>query len=137
MVKRRTNTAILQIGGSEPDVEFMQVMCARSGWEPSFTVIHDGRAAIGRITERAAGIPRPHLILLDLDGLGQQGHELLTLIRSQPEMDGIPIVMLTDIPDSTERQRSLSLGAAFHVLKPTGVEEASRLMQQLEACLPT
>ena len=128
---------VLVIGGSQPDVEFMTEVCALSGWEPSFTVVREGSPAFALVARCAeGGEPPPRLILLDRDALGGRTHELLVFIRERSGMAGVPVVVLTDIPDERERERSLSLGASAHVLKPIRLDDAERLVRQWRSLVP-
>ena len=49
----------------------------------------------------------------------------------------VPVVVLTDIQDARERERCLSLGAVAHMLKPTRLDEAERLIHELKSFVPS
>ena len=132
----RKPITILQIGGSQPDVAFLQEICTLSDWNPSFAVVRDCPSAYAVVAQCSReGAQPPQLIILDLDAMGRHGHDLLAFIREQPGTAEVPVVVLTDILDAHERDRSLSLGAASHLLKPTRLDEAERLVRQLKSYL--
>ena len=82
---------VLLIGGSQPDVEFLQEMCTLSGWVPSFTIVRDAPSAIALVAGFSEGEERfPHLIILDLDAMRSHAHDLLVLIREPAPVSWSP-----------------------------------------------
>src|SRR5688500_20296476 len=54
----------------------------------------------------------PDLALIDIDlGAGDNGWEMIRLLRANPITAKIPIVMLTGSSDTLNRERSLRMGA--------------------------
>src|SRR5690606_34201243 len=60
-------------------------------------VVRDGAEALDFLYRRGEheGAPRPDLILLDLNLPKYDGRQVLTKIKSDPELSDIPIVVLT------------------------------------------
>lgn len=67
------------------------------------------------VTEKA---PKPHLILLDLNLPGLDGHEVLGQIKSDSTLRRIPVVVLTDSQDKQDVVRSYGAGASSYITKP-------------------
>ena len=66
---------------------------------------------------RLAVAETPDLILLDLVLPQKDGFEVLTKIRSTPEMNKVPVIVLTNLESSEEVERALSLGAYTYLVK--------------------
>lgn len=86
--------------------------------ELSVAVASGGREGL----ERAVAL-RPDLVLTDLMMAGGTGEELLRGIRARPELDGVPVVVLTAKADDELRVRLLRSGAQDHVMKPFSASE--------------
>lgn len=65
----------------------------------------------------------PDLILLDWMLPGLSGIELCRRLRSRPETERLPIIMLTARGEESERVRGLSTGADDYVVKPFSIPE--------------
>jgi CheY-like chemotaxis protein len=66
--------------------------------------------------------PRPGLILLDLNMPRLDGREALALIKSDPSLRRIPIVVLTTSKAEEDVFRSYDLGANSYITKPVSFE---------------
>jgi CheY-like chemotaxis protein len=69
----------------------------------------------GRFSQRAAGPPR--LILVDLKMPRVNGFELLQQIRSERELNPVPVVVLTSSREERDVERAYDLGANGYVVK--------------------
>ena len=65
----------------------------------------------------------PDLVLLDWMLPGLSGIEVCRMIRSKPETQRLPVIMLTARGEETERVRGLATGADDYVIKPFSVPE--------------
>jgi len=65
----------------------------------------------------------PDLIILDWMLPGLSGIELCRRLRTRPETERLPVIMLTARGDETERVRGLATGADDYVVKPFSVPE--------------
>lgn len=63
--------------------------------------------------------PPPDLVLLDLNLPGMDGHEVLRRIREGPELEGLPVVVLSTSKAREDVRRSYELRANAYVTKPT------------------
>ncbi|MBX3468341.1 MAG: response regulator [Planctomycetes bacterium] len=78
----------------------------------------DGREGL----ERALRAP-PDLVLTDVMMPGMSGEQLVAAIRARPELDPIPVVLLTAKADDELRVRLLRGGAQDYLMKPFSLEE--------------
>ncbi|WP_062017717.1 phosphate regulon transcriptional regulator PhoB [Aureimonas sp. AU4] len=74
----------------------------------------------------------PDLLILDWMLPGLSGVELCRRLRTRPETERLPIIMLTARGEESERVRGLSVGADDYVVKPFSTPE---LMARVRAML--
>lgn len=74
---------------------------------------------------RARRLPRPMLILLDLDGPGMPGLEFLKILKNDKALQPIPLVVLSRTNYEHRVATSFALGAAGYILKSDNYEEMS------------
>ncbi len=80
-----------------------------------------------------ADAPLPDLILLDLNMPRMDGREALALIKSDPHLRYIPVVVLTTSKAEEDIMRSYDIGAASYITKPVtfdGLVESIRGLGQ-------
>ena len=68
--------------------------------------------------ERESTSPRPGLILLDLNMPRMDGREALAVIKADPNLRRIPVVILTTSRAEEDIYRSYDLGVSGYVAKP-------------------
>lgn len=61
---------------------------------------------------------RPDLIVLDVMMPGQDGYQICNWLHSDPETQGIPIIIMTAHAEDIYERISIDLGAAEHLTKP-------------------
>ncbi len=98
----------------EDDVFTRELVSASLGYdELDLAFEGDGSLALQRIRET-----QPDLVLMDVMLPGRDGVTLTQLLKSDPTLRRIPIVMLTGEARREILQRSLDAGAADFVVKP-------------------
>lgn len=65
-----------------------------------------------------AGKPQPHVILLDVGLPGRDGLEILGELKADPNLQHIPVLMLTASADQADVERAFRLQAACYIVKP-------------------
>jgi CheY-like chemotaxis protein len=65
--------------------------------------------------------PRPHLILLDLNLPGTDGREVLATIRSNKELNLMPVVVFTTSFNQKDVNFCYGQGVNGYILKPMGI----------------
>ena len=80
-----------------------------------YTVLtaEDGEAAL-----RVARAERPGLVLLDLNMPIKSGYQVCEELKSDPELKGIHIIMLTAKGQDSDRARGVAAGADEYITKP-------------------
>ncbi len=67
---------------------------------------------------RLARAHHPHMILLDVIMPEPDGYQVLRLLKSEPAMEDIPVVMLTANGTERDMHRSIDVGSVCHLVKP-------------------
>jgi len=90
--------------------------------------VHDGDdamnyiAGLGKYDSRAK-YPFPKVVLLDIKMPKANGFEVLSWIRQRPELNGLPVVILTGSCLEKDRLRAMELGAsAFFTKTPRSAD---------------
>jgi len=92
-------------------------------------VARDGMAALAML--QAAEIPRPYLILLDLNMPRMNGIEFLREIRQDPELQTLTVVVLTTSNEDRDRVDAYQLNVAGYLLKPVTFHAFADVMATL------
>jgi CheY-like chemotaxis protein len=97
-------------------------------------VVNDGEQAMAFLRQEGeyAGLPRPDLVLLDLNLPRMDGREVLQAIKSDPELSSIPVVVLTTSEAEDDVLRSYSLHANAYVTKPVDFERFIDVVRQID-----
>ncbi len=77
-------------------------------------VAKDGEQAL----KRAAGTPRPDLILLDVMMPGMDGYEVCRRLKAMPEARDIPVIFVTALSEARDESAGLEAGAIDYITKP-------------------
>ena len=74
---------------------------------------------------------KPNLILLDLNMPRMNGHEALRLIKSDPVLRRIPVIVLTTSKAAADVNKTYDLGVNSYILKPDHFEELVRIANEI------
>jgi CheY-like chemotaxis protein len=89
----------------------------------------DGAEAIER-----ARIDRPSLILMDVTMPGTSGWNAVRALRDQLETQSIPIIVITGLAETRDRDASFAAGSDAYLSKPVSPR---RLLEEVRRFLPT
>jgi CheY-like chemotaxis protein len=73
----------------------------------------------------------PDVILLDIRMAEMNGFSTLQTIKGDPQLQHIPIVMMTGMPNDLSRKRSKQAGAEYYLTKPFSVEHLLDLIEMI------
>lgn len=100
-------------------------------------VVRDGAEALDYLYRRGEFAGRrpgnPAVLLLDLKMPKVDGMEVLSQIKSDPDLKKIPVVVLTSSREEKDLLRSYDLGVNAFVVKPVGFEEFVDAVKQVGA----
>ncbi|GFO60439.1 response regulator [Geomonas silvestris] len=97
-------------------------------------VVDDGEKAMAFL-RRGPGYenaPRPDLVLLDLNLPRKDGREVLSEIKSDPELRSIPVVILTTSQAEEDVYRSYNLHANCYITKPIDLNQFLHVVRSIE-----
>ena len=77
-------------------------------------------------------VPRPDIILLDLNLPRRNGHEILSELKGDPELRDIPVVMLSTSHDERDVRESYRRQASSFITKPVDFDEYTEQLHDLE-----
>ncbi len=96
--------------------------------------VKDGEQALDYVYRRGRFEGRsgvgPRLILLDLKMPKVDGIEVTRIIKGDPKMRHIPIVIMTSSKEERDISESYSLGANSYIVKPVGFEALANVASQ-------
>jgi CheY-like chemotaxis protein len=124
---------ILLIEDNPGDVRLTQEAFRDANKDIRLHVATDGVEAISflRRTGAKADVPRPDLILLDLNLPKMDGREVLTYIKKDVSLKLIPTVILTTSDAESDIVKSYELQANCYLTKPVQLEAFESLVQSI------
>ncbi|MFH8468421.1 response regulator [Streptomyces sp. NPDC017991] len=93
--------------------------------------VTDGVAALEHL--RTPGTPRPDLIVLDLNMPRMNGRDLLKVLKSDDDLQTIPVVVLTTSTAPDDVTGAYSSHANAYVTKPVNLDEFEQAVQSIDA----
>jgi CheY-like chemotaxis protein len=125
---------ILLVEDNPADVRLTREALTQAKVMNTLHVVNDGVAAIDFLQRRAphTHAPAPDLILLDLNLPRRDGREVLAIIKSDPSLKRIPVVILTTSRAEEDILRSYDLHANAYVAKPVSLAEFLEAVRALE-----
>jgi chemotaxis family two-component system response regulator Rcp1 len=124
---------ILMVDDNPADIDLTSDVLARSKRHFHVNAVHDGVEAISYLRRegRYAHVPAPDLVILDLNLPRKDGCEVLSSIKADPALAGIPVVVFTTSQASSDIARSYKLGANCYLKKPGNLAEFSAVVQSM------
>lgn len=125
---------ILLVEDSPGDVRLTQEALRDGRVLNRLSVVGDGEAALQflRRTGPYANAPTPDLILLDLNLPRRSGIEVLGVIKQDPALRRIPVVVLTMSSAEKDVVRSYDLHANCYIVKPVDLAQFMGAVEQIE-----
>jgi CheY-like chemotaxis protein len=124
---------ILLVEDSPEDFETTERAFRRSGLKNPIIRCADGEEALDFLFRRGsfAEAPRPGVILLDLNLPGTDGREVLAEIKADPQLQQIPVVVLTTSSDDRDVRACYKAGASSYIQKPVDLEGFMQAIERL------
>lgn len=130
-----TRRTILLVEDSPDDVELARYALGRCRVANHVVVSHSGEEALAYLIRAGDDetVPRPDLVLLDLQLPGMSGLEMLRRVRALPDIRRTLVVVLTTSDEEADVVASYDLGANSYIRKPVDLAEFTNVMDQLGA----
>lgn len=119
---------ILLVEDNPDDVEITTRALAKSRIGNGLAVVRDGQEALDYLRREGdyggnPDLPRPDLVLLDINLPRVNGLEVLARIRSDKAIARLPVIMLTASSQEEDIVRSYDAGANSFIQKPVEFEK--------------
>ena len=120
------------VADDDPDIlELVVLRLELSGYRT--IAAHDGAQALAAVREQ-----RPTLCILDVQMPKLSGFDVLHSIRADPELEGIPVILLTASVQDQDVIKGLESGADDYLRKPFApVDLQTRVAALLNGRLPS
>lgn len=132
----RTHHALL-VEDSADDAELMLAALAEYCDAERVAIAKDGEEALDYLYRRGRHAARPSgnpvLILLDIKMPKMDGLEVLRVIKNDPSLKTIPVVMLTSSREERDLTSSYRLGTNGYVVKPLLFGELHAVLKKTAA----
>ena len=123
---------ILLVEDNPADVRLTQEAFKDARVPNRLHVARDGVEALGMLRDATGAVPRPDLILLDLNLPRKDGREVLQDIKRDEALRHIPVVILSTSPAEQDIALSYRLGANAFVTKPVDIDRFFQVIRSLE-----
>lgn len=125
---------ILLIEDNPGDVRLTQEAARETKVHNNMHIVNNGLDAMAflRHEGRFGTVPRPDLILLDLNMPGMDGREVLRQVKSDESLRRIPVVIITSSQAEEDILRAYDLQASCYVTKPVDLDQFIKVVKNIE-----
>ena len=130
------NTIAILIADDDPDDrEMIRDAFEENRLNNELHFVKDGEELMDYLLQRGAyageAVPKPGLILLDLNMPKKDGREALKEIKNDPHLREIPVVVLTTSKAEEDIYRSYQLGVNSFITKPVTFDSLVTITREL------
>lgn len=125
---------LLLVEDNPGDVELTQEALRESKLHVNLHVAIDGEIALAHLWREGAyaDVPRPDLVVLDLNLPKIDGREVLERVKGDPGLASIPIVVMTSSSADEDVARSYELHANCFVTKPLDMDQFDKVVRAID-----
>ena len=125
---------ILMVEDNPGDVRLTVEALKEAKVRNNLHTVEDGVEALAflRREGRYAEVPRPDLVLLDLNLPKMNGREVLAEIKEDPDLRRIPVVILTISQAEQDIVKSYNLHANCYITKPVDLDQFLEVVKSIE-----
>lgn len=97
-------------------------------------IVEDGEEALAFLRKEGpfSTVPRPDLILLDLNLPKMNGQEVLEIIKRDEKLKRIPVVILTTSQADEDILKAYNLNANCYITKPVDFDQFSHVVKKIQ-----
>lgn len=136
-MKKQKNTITILMADDDPDDRLMTKEAFKEvRLTNNFHLVEDGEELMDYLYRRGKythlqNSPLPGLILLDLNMPKKDGREALNDIKSDPDLQHIPVVVLTTSKAEEDILKSYNLGANSFIRKPVSFDALIEIVKSV------
>jgi CheY-like chemotaxis protein len=121
---------ILLVEDSRADARFTREILKETCVSHRLTTVPDGVEALQYLFREGkySNATKPDVIILDLNMPRKTGHDVLSAIRKRPELEPIPVILLTVSENPTDVATAMHLKMNYYVRKPVPVDTLRALL---------
>jgi chemotaxis family two-component system response regulator Rcp1 len=125
---------ILMVEDNPGDVRLTVEALKEGKVRNNFYTVADGEEAMKFLRREGpyGQMPRPDLVLLDLNLPKKNGREVLAEIKADHELKRIPVVILTVSEAEQDILKSYNLHANCYITKPVNLEQFIQVVRSIE-----
>jgi CheY-like chemotaxis protein len=109
------------------DVYLVRRALAQSGIDYDLHIVEDGGAVLSLLGRIGEEVPRPDILLMDLNLPKVDGTELIRLFKQNPDCEQVPVIVVTSSDSPKDRARTAQLGISAYFRKPSDLSEFMQL----------
>jgi two-component system, chemotaxis family, response regulator Rcp1 len=132
----KENSLQILIVEDSPSDAFIAKEALKRACEPSHVhAVQDGVEAMEFLHREGkyADVPRPDLILLDLNLPRKDGREVLAEVKADENLKSIPVIVLTSSGADQDVSRAYSLHANCYLTKPVDFSQFKEMIHSIES----
>jgi CheY-like chemotaxis protein len=123
---------------SRDDAFFLRRAFLKAGLLHPIVDVRNGQQAVNYLSGNAlyadrSLYPLPGLVLVDLKMPLMDGFEFLAWLQNRPELERLPVIVISSSDLATDREKAIKLGAKDYFVKPNDPEHLVRLVEGLHA----
>jgi len=129
----KTDVDILLIEDSVADARLIKETLLDTGIKHSLNYSVDGEEALMYLREclMTDETRIPDLVVLDLNMPKVNGHQFLELMRKEPALEDVPVIVLTVSQDEEDVAKALHLGMNYYLRKPPSAASIGPLLERI------
>lgn len=125
---------ILVVDDNPADIVLVRESLAETAHQSHVHSVTDANTALAYLHRQGKyqTTVRPDLVILDLNLVHRDGHKVLTTLKSNSELQQIPVVVFSSSEAVADIMRSYTLGANCYVSKPADLKRFFSAVRAIE-----
>jgi CheY-like chemotaxis protein len=126
---------VFMVEDNPDDIFLTDMLMRRNRVRIDFTYFRDGEECVNYLGDKAKALNggRPDLVLLDLNLPRIDGREVLKFIKQDPDLQSIPVVMLSGSSAPNDIEQTRKLGATTYLIKPLNLESLQTITRHVDS----
>jgi CheY-like chemotaxis protein len=134
MRQRGRPARILLVEDSVADAKLVELALEESGSTTELMRAEDGVDALAKLDAVVAGdIPRPDLVVLDINLPRVNGIDVLRRIKGDPDLRTVPVVVFSTSRADVDVSVAYACGASSYVVKPLDLHRFMDVVRSIES----